>query len=404
MPRDERMFGDVVDPSIKFGKQAGLFGSAVDRSSHTVVDRRDRHHSADGGRHPADAAVDDGVCGRRAAAAPPPPPPPPPPQRRTPQPVVDVNPNAAPIEAPKEIKPEVAHRHQLRARCRRRRRRAGRRRRWRRRRAAGSAAAAAPPPPAQPVRVGGHIKPPTQDQERAARSTRRSRSRRACRASSSSKPPLAPNGKVQDARCSGRFRCSTRRRIDAVRQWEFTPTLLNSVPVPVIMTVTVQFTLKLDRFGPARRLDDFLRMRRSAVMELEDASYRAGRSASSGAGVDRSAFAQEERPKRASLDIIEMFRTMGPTAWGVAIVLLIMSFWSVGVAIERIYTFSQARKQSKLYAPAGRQAPEGRPAEGSHRAVRRRRTTATATSPRSCSPVCRNTSSSRKAAAQPEPR
>ena len=28
-----------------------------------------------------------------------------------------------------------------------------------------------------------------------------------------------------------------------------------------------------------------------------------------------------------------------------------MSFWSVGVAIERIYTFSQAKKQSKMYAP-----------------------------------------------------
>jgi protein TonB len=31
--------------------------------------------------------------------------------------------------------------------------------------------------------------------------------------------------------------------IDAVMQWEFTPTLLNGVPVPVIMTVTVNFTL-----------------------------------------------------------------------------------------------------------------------------------------------------------------
>ena len=65
-----------------------------------------------------------------------------------------------------------------------------------------------------------------------------------------------------------------------------------------------------------------------------------------------SAFAQEEAAEAAAgLDVIEMFRTMGPTAWGVAIVLLIMSFLSVGVAIERIYTFSQARKQSKLYAP-----------------------------------------------------
>jgi biopolymer transport protein ExbB/biopolymer transport protein TolQ len=42
---------------------------------------------------------------------------------------------------------------------------------------------------------------------------------------------------------------------------------------------------------------------------------------------------------------------MGAVAWAVAIVLFIMSFWSIGVAIERIYTFSQARKQSKLYAP-----------------------------------------------------
>jgi protein TonB len=31
--------------------------------------------------------------------------------------------------------------------------------------------------------------------------------------------------------------------LDAVRQWRFTPTLLNGVPVPVVMTVTVNFTL-----------------------------------------------------------------------------------------------------------------------------------------------------------------
>ena len=66
--------------------------------------------------------------------------------------------------------------------------------------------------------------------------------------------------------------------------------------------------------------------------------------------LSRPAFAQEEAAA-ASMDIIEMLSGMGPTAWGVAIVLIIMSFWSVGVAIERIYTYSQARKQSKLYAP-----------------------------------------------------
>ena len=50
------------------------------------------------------------------------------------------------------------------------------------------------------------------------------------------------------------------------------------------------------------------------------------------------------------MDLVEMFRQMTAAAWAVAIVLFIMSFWSIGVAIERFYTFGQARKQSKLYA------------------------------------------------------
>ena len=32
--------------------------------------------------------------------------------------------------------------------------------------------------------------------------------------------------------------------IDAVRQWEYTPTMLNGAPTPIIMTVTVQFKLE----------------------------------------------------------------------------------------------------------------------------------------------------------------
>jgi biopolymer transport protein ExbB/biopolymer transport protein TolQ len=60
------------------------------------------------------------------------------------------------------------------------------------------------------------------------------------------------------------------------------------------------------------------------------------------------AFAQEGG---GGLNLIDMFSSMGPTAIGVAIVLFIMSFWSVGVAIERIYTYNKAKEQSKLYAP-----------------------------------------------------
>ena len=51
------------------------------------------------------------------------------------------------------------------------------------------------------------------------------------------------------------------------------------------------------------------------------------------------------------IDLFHMWAQMGWVAKGVAWVLFIMSFWSVGVAVERIYTFAQARKQSKLYAP-----------------------------------------------------
>ena len=32
--------------------------------------------------------------------------------------------------------------------------------------------------------------------------------------------------------------------LEAVRQWRFTPTLLNGVPVPILLTVTVNFTLR----------------------------------------------------------------------------------------------------------------------------------------------------------------
>ncbi|MSO56704.1 MAG: flagellar motor protein MotA [Acidobacteria bacterium] len=51
------------------------------------------------------------------------------------------------------------------------------------------------------------------------------------------------------------------------------------------------------------------------------------------------------------LNLVEMWGTMGAIAKGVAYVLFFMSMWSVGVAVERIYTFIQARQQSRLFAP-----------------------------------------------------
>jgi biopolymer transport protein ExbB len=46
-----------------------------------------------------------------------------------------------------------------------------------------------------------------------------------------------------------------------------------------------------------------------------------------------------------------MWQQMGLVAKAVAFVLFFMSMWSFGVAIERIFTFTQARNQSKMFAP-----------------------------------------------------
>ncbi|CAN5678150.1 protein TolQ [soil metagenome] len=51
------------------------------------------------------------------------------------------------------------------------------------------------------------------------------------------------------------------------------------------------------------------------------------------------------------MDLMHMWNEMGWVAKAIGVVLIIMSMISFGVAIERIYTFAQARKQSKLYAP-----------------------------------------------------
>jgi biopolymer transport protein ExbB/biopolymer transport protein TolQ len=58
---------------------------------------------------------------------------------------------------------------------------------------------------------------------------------------------------------------------------------------------------------------------------------------------------------------MHMWEQMGFVAKAVAFILFAMSFWSVGVAIERIYTYAQASKQSKLFAPqVAKHLKEGR--------------------------------------------
>jgi protein TonB len=103
----------------------------------------------------------------------------------------------------------------------------------------------APPPPAPPqppLRIGGTIRSPQK-----------------VRGADPVYPPIAQSARIQgiviieatigadgrvvNARILRSVPMLDQAAIDAVRQWEYTPTMLNGVPVPVIMTVTVQFTL-----------------------------------------------------------------------------------------------------------------------------------------------------------------
>ena len=99
------------------------------------------------------------------------------------------------------------------------------------------------PPPGAPVRVGGNIKPPTK-----VRDVRPIYPADAMRAQIQGvvilETTIDASGRVEDARVLRSIPMLDQAAVDAVMQWEFVPTLLNGAPVPVIMTVTVNFTLQ----------------------------------------------------------------------------------------------------------------------------------------------------------------
>jgi protein TonB len=55
---------------------------------------------------------------------------------------------------------------------------------------------------------------------------------------------LTPQGRVSDVRVVSGHPLLSPAAARAVEEWLFTPTLLNGVPVPVILTVTVKFELR----------------------------------------------------------------------------------------------------------------------------------------------------------------
>lgn len=177
-----------------------------------------------------------------AAPAPPPPPPPPAPRpanapKIVPKPIVE-NQFVAPVEVPEEITPEESIDMGVEG-------------------GAGGVEGGvpggvvggivgglpdAPPPPVQAVRVGGQIKEPKKlknvspvypDIAKQAR----------VQGVVILECTISPQGKVTDVKVLRGIPLLDQAAIDAVKQWVYTPTLLNGVPVPVIMTVTVNFKL-----------------------------------------------------------------------------------------------------------------------------------------------------------------
>jgi TonB family protein len=55
---------------------------------------------------------------------------------------------------------------------------------------------------------------------------------------------IGKDGKVESAKIVRSIPMLDQAALDAVQQWEFTPTLVNGVAVPVVMTVTVNFKLQ----------------------------------------------------------------------------------------------------------------------------------------------------------------
>ena len=94
----------------------------------------------------------------------------------------------------------------------------------------------------EPIRVGGRVQPPRKLRNvnpvypAAARAAR-------IQGTVTLECAISLHGRVTDIRAQSGPKELVQAAVDAVRQWIYTPTLLEGEPVPVIMTVTVNFTI-----------------------------------------------------------------------------------------------------------------------------------------------------------------
>jgi TonB family protein len=112
-----------------------------------------------------------------------------------------------------------------------------------------------PPPPAElvdgqaPIRVGGNIKPPMKVRDVKPVYPADAMAARV-RGVVIIEATIDPLGNVINTRVMRGQPLLDQAAVEAVSQWQFAPTLLNGVAVPVIMTVTVNFTMDRGALGP----------------------------------------------------------------------------------------------------------------------------------------------------------
>jgi protein TonB len=110
---------------------------------------------------------------------------------------------------------------------------------------------APPPAPSGPVRVGGQIKAPSKLNNVAPVYPPMAKQARV-EGTVILEATISPQGRVMDVKVLRGIPLLDNAAIDAVRQWHYSPTRLNGTPVPVVMTVTVNFRLSGDsRSAPA---------------------------------------------------------------------------------------------------------------------------------------------------------
>jgi protein TonB len=236
MPRD--LFGDISDPSVRV-RTRSRYTVPISFAAHALV------VAALMAIPILAPAVLPSLRGEDIVYAevhvPPLPPSPPPPAPRAIEPAVPpVNPSAAPVTAPEAILPETGREFDMALSPPTDVGIVG---------MTGSletviAEPPAPPPaPPAPVRPGGHIRAPLRIRDAAPVYPAIALAARV-EGTVVIDTVIDEEGRVQSARVLRSIPLLDEAALAAVRQWAYTPTLLNGVPVPVVMTVTVTFRLR----------------------------------------------------------------------------------------------------------------------------------------------------------------